>query len=165
MDRTNIGFMGTMVRHGNAVGVVIGTGENTEFGVVFRLMRDVEEKKTPLQLKMDQLSKQLSTISFGVIAVIFLAGAVRFPKSDSFLCAIVWLSCKRSSDAHAPITGVTRGWPWLEMFTIAVSLAVAAIPEGLPIVVTVTLALGVMRMAQRRAIVRKVCPIIRGRNV
>ena len=77
MDRTNIGFMGTMVRHGNAVGVVIGTGENTEFGVVFRLMRDVEEKKTPLQLKMDQLSKQLSTISFGVIAVIFLAGAAR----------------------------------------------------------------------------------------
>ena len=137
MDRTNIAFMGTMVRHGNALGLVIGTGENTEFGVVFRLMRDVEEKKTPLQLKMDQLSKQLSTISFGVIALIFIAG-------------------------------ISRGWPWLEMFTIAVSLAVAAIPEGLPIVVTVTLALGVMRMAERRAIVRKVrswptahAPIIR----
>ena len=125
MDRSNIGFMGTMVRHGSATGVVIGTGENTEFGVVFRLMRDVEEKKTPLQNKMDQLSRQLSSISFGVIGIIFLAGII-------------------------------RGWPWLEMFTIAVSLAVAAIPEGLPSVVTVTLALGVMRMAERRAIVRKV---------
>ena len=102
----------------------------------------VEEKRTPLQLKMDELAHKLSVLSFGVIGVI---------------CII----------------GVLQSRPWLEMFTIggkspiphpicihpdrtsAVSLAVAAIPEGLPIVTTVTLALGVMRMSKRKAIVKK----------
>lgn len=100
----------------------------------------VEEQKTPLQLAMDDLAKRLSFFSFGVIGVIFLIGVLQH-----------------------------RGW--LEMFTIGgrsqsarrlicglkelVSLAVAAIPEGLPIVTTVTLALGVLRMSKRKAIVKK----------
>ena len=111
MDRSNIGFMGTMVRHGSATGVVIGTGENTEFGVVFRLMRDVEEKKTPLQNKMDQLSRQLSSISFGVLGLIFLAGIIRgWPWAS---CA--WPSAGRSFARCAhhvernPPRGVTLG--------------------------------------------------------
>lgn len=103
---------------------MVGTGRETEFGVVFSMMQDVEEKRTPLQLAMDDLAKQLSIFSFGVIGVIVLIG--------------VW---QRRS--------------WLEMFTIGVSLAVAAIPEGLPIVTTVTLALGVLRMSKRKAIVKK----------
>lgn len=95
----------------------------------------VEEKRTPLQLSMDDLAKRLSILSFGVIGVIVLIGVIQ--KRD-----------------------------WLEMFTIgggysfpteltSVSLAVAAIPEGLPIVTTVTLALGVLRMSKRKAIVKK----------
>ncbi|RUS32614.1 hypothetical protein BC938DRAFT_474905 [Jimgerdemannia flammicorona] len=84
----------------------------------------VEDRKTPLQISMDELGKQLSYLSFGIIGVIVLIGII-------------------------------QGRKWLEMFTIGVSLAVAAIPEGLPIVVTVTLALGVLRMANRRAIVKK----------
>ncbi|KAI9352813.1 calcium-transporting ATPase 1 [Obelidium mucronatum] len=123
-ERTNIAFMGTLVRSGNCSGVVIGTGKNTEFGHVFTMMKEVEAKKTPLQASMDELGKQLSFASFILIFVIVLIG-------------------------------VYQGRPMLEMFTIGVSLAVAAIPEGLPIVVTVTLALGVLRMASRNAIIKK----------
>ncbi|KAF9529770.1 hypothetical protein CPB83DRAFT_875437 [Crepidotus variabilis] len=123
-ERTCMVFMGTLVRNGRGTGIVIATGETTEFGVIFSMMQDVEEKRTPLQLNMDELAKKLSFMSFGIIGVICLIGVLQ----------------KRS---------------WLEMFTIGVSLAVAAIPEGLPIVTTVTLALGVLRMAKRKAIVKK----------
>ncbi|KAK4704970.1 hypothetical protein P7C70_g1229, partial [Phenoliferia sp. Uapishka_3] len=123
-ERRNIAFMGTLVRNGRGEGVVVGTGVQSEFGVVFAMMQEIGDRKTPLQLSMDELAKKLSAISFGVIGVIVLIGVFQ----------------KRS---------------WLEMFTIGVSLAVAAIPEGLPIVVTVTLALGVLRMSKRKAIVKK----------
>ncbi|XP_033836773.1 calcium-transporting ATPase type 2C member 1 [Periophthalmus magnuspinnatus] len=127
-SRQNIAFMGTLVRYGKAKGIVIGTGENSEFGEVFKMMQAEEAPKTPLQKSMDLLGKQLSLYSFGIIGVIMLVG---------------WL----------------QGKSILDMFTIGVSLAVAAIPEGLPIVVTVTLALGVMRMVKKRAIVKKL-PIV-----
>ncbi|XP_030605809.1 calcium-transporting ATPase type 2C member 1 [Archocentrus centrarchus] len=127
-SRSNIAFMGTLVRCGKAKGIVIGTGENSEFGEVFKMMQAEEAPKTPLQKSMDLLGKQLSLYSFCIIGVIMLVG---------------WLQGKRI----------------LDMFTIGVSLAVAAIPEGLPIVVTVTLALGVMRMVKKRAIVKKL-PIV-----
>ncbi|KAM4568012.1 calcium-transporting ATPase type 2C member 1 isoform 2-T2 [Fundulus diaphanus] len=127
-SRSNVAFMGTLVRCGKAKGIVIGTGENSEFGEVFKMMQAEEAPKTPLQKSMDLLGKQLSLYSFGIIGVIMLVG---------------WLQGK----------GI------LDMFTIGVSLAVAAIPEGLPIVVTVTLALGVMRMVKKRAIVKKL-PIV-----
>ncbi|ORX83353.1 PMR1-type calcium-transporting P-type ATPase [Anaeromyces robustus] len=123
-ERKNIGFMGTLVRNGYGVGIVIGTGKNTEFGTIFSMVNDVESKKTPLQEKMGELGKQISAFSIGIIIVIM-------------------------------IIGVIQGKNWLEMFNVGVSLAVAAIPEGLPICVTVTLALGVLRMAKRDAIVKK----------
>ncbi|KAJ7174336.1 Ca-transporting ATPase [Mycena filopes] len=123
-ERGCVAHMGTLVRSGRGTGIVIATGVGTEFGVVFSMVQDVEDKKTPLQLSMDELAKKLSIISFGIIGVI---------------CII----------------GVLQNRSWLEMFTIGVSLAVAAIPEGLPIVTTVTLALGVLRMAKRKAIVKK----------
>uniref|UniRef100_A0A8B9THT3 Calcium-transporting ATPase n=2 Tax=Anas platyrhynchos TaxID=8839 RepID=A0A8B9THT3_ANAPL len=115
-SRSNIAFMGTLVRCGKAKGIVIGTGENSEFGEVFKMMQAEEAPKTPLQKSMDLLGKQLSLYSFGIIGVIMLVG---------------WLQGKHI----------------LDMFTIGVSLAVAAIPEGLPIVVT------------KRAIVKKL-PIV-----
>uniref|UniRef100_A0A8D0G8Z4 Calcium-transporting ATPase n=1 Tax=Sphenodon punctatus TaxID=8508 RepID=A0A8D0G8Z4_SPHPU len=127
-SRSNIAFMGTLVRCGKAKGIVIGTGENSEFGEVFKMMQAEEAPKTPLQKSMDLLGKQLSFYSFGIIGIIMLVG---------------WL----------------QGKAILDMFTIGVSLAVAAIPEGLPIVVTVTLALGVMRMVKKRAVVKKL-PIV-----
>ncbi|KDN41511.1 calcium-transporting P [Tilletiaria anomala UBC 951] len=123
-DRDNIVFMGTLVKSGYGRGVVIATGSSTELGLVFSMVDEVVERRTPLQLSMDELAQKLSMVSFAVIGVICLMGVVQ----------------RRS---------------WLEMFTIGVSLAVAAIPEGLPIVVTVTLALGVLRMSHRKAIVKR----------
>ncbi|KAL1129418.1 hypothetical protein AAG570_013945 [Ranatra chinensis] len=120
----NIAFMGTSVRCGNGKGIVVNTGEKSEFGEVFKMMQAEEAPKTPLQKSMDILGAQLSFYSFCIIGLIMVLG---------------WF----------------QGRPILEMFNIGVSLAVAAIPEGLPIVVTVTLALGVMRMAKRNAIVKK----------
>lgn len=124
VNKDNIAFMGTLVRCGNAKGIVVSTGERSEFGDIFRMMQAEEAPKTPLQKSMDTLGTQLSMYSFCIIGFIMVAG---------------WLQGKALQD----------------MFTIGVSLAVAAIPEGLPIVVTVTLALGVMRMAKRNAIVKK----------
>lgn len=123
-DQTNIAFMGTLVRSGYGQGIVVGTGGSTEFGAISASLGEIESPRTPLQLSMDRLGKELSYMSFGVIAFIGLVG--------------LW-----------------RGWKFLEVFQIAVSLAVAAIPEGLPIIVTVTLALGVLRMSKRDAIVRR----------
>lgn len=123
-DRTCIAYMGTLVKEGHGKGIVVGTGKNTSFGSVFEMMSTIEKPKTPLQLSMDKLGKDLSLMSFVLIGCICLIG-------------------------------VLQGRSWLEMFQISVSLAVAAIPEGLPIIVTVTLALGVLRMAKRKAIVRR----------
>lgn len=123
-QRTNIAFMGTLVRSGHGQGLVIGTGSDTEFGGISASLQEIESPRTPLQLSMDRLGQELSYMSFGVIGVIMIVG--------------IW-----------------QGRQVLEMFTIGVSLAVAAIPEGLPIIVTVTLALGVLRMAKQGAIVRR----------
>jgi Ca2+-transporting ATPase len=117
-------FMGTLVLGGHAKCVVVFTGINTEFGRTFREMQDVENKRTPLQAKMDELGKYLSIVSMGIIVFI-------------------------------GFVGMAQGKTFLSMFNIGVSLAVAAIPEGLPICVAVTLALGVMRMAKKNAIVKK----------
>jgi Ca2+-transporting ATPase len=107
---------------------VIAVGEQTEFGKIHTELATVTTRKSPLQVKIDELSQRLATASTVAIAVIALLG---------------WL----------------LGRPLLETLTVAVSLAVAAIPEGLPICVTVTLALGVLRMARRNAIVKKL-PVV-----
>lgn len=123
-ERSNIAFMGTLVREGHGSGIVVATSKDTAFGSVFDMMSSIEKPKTPLQNAMDKLGGQLSAFSFAVIGVI-------------------------------GVIGLFQGRSWLDVFQISVSLAVAAIPEGLPIIVTVTLALGVLRMAKQKAIVKR----------
>ncbi len=123
-ERACVCHLGTLARSGHGRGVVVATGGATELGAVVALMGAAPERKSPLQESMDALAARLSLISFCVIGVIFLMGLLVARKG------------------------------LLDMFTIGVSLAVAAIPEGLPIVVTVTLALGVQRMAAKHAVVR-----------
>ncbi|XP_071541009.1 calcium-transporting ATPase type 2C member 1 isoform X4 [Panulirus ornatus] len=119
----NIAYMGTFVRTGRGKGIVISTGEKSQFGELFRMMQEEEAPRTPLQKNMDELAKKLSIFSFCFIGVVFLLG-------------------------------LYQSIPLQKIFNIAVSLAVAAIPEGLPIVVTMTLCLGIRRMAQRSALVK-----------
>ena len=116
------------VRTGRGEGVVMATAQNTELGRMYDIVNKEKNRKSPLQVRMDALGKQLSFVSIIIIALIVLIGA--FQRRDL-----------------------------LKMFTIGVSLAVAAIPEGLPIVVTVTLALGVQRMATRKAVVKKLTAV------
>lgn len=118
-------LMGTLVRQGRARGLVTAIGLKTEFGRLATLMHETEERRSPLQIRLDHLGNQLTIYSVGVIVLISLAGF--FWQHRSFI----------------------------ETFTVAVSLAVAAIPEGLPIVATITLALGVLRLAKRGVVVKK----------
>lgn len=124
-ERTNMAFSGTLVTRGTATGVVTSTGTHTELGHISRMLDTTESVKTPLLTVIDRFGRILSFVLFLVALATFTMGA--------FL----------------------RGFPLEEMFLAAVGLFVAAIPEGLPAIITITLALGVRRMAQKNAVVRK----------
>lgn len=124
-DRHNMAFSGTLVSFGQGTGVVVATGGATEIGKVSALLAGVETLKTGLTEKMDEFSK-------------WLTGAI-------LVMAALTL-----------IFGLTlRDYSFNDLFFASVALAVAAIPEGLPAIITITLALGVQRMAKRRAIIRR----------
>ena len=124
-DRANMAYSGTLVSYGQGIGVVVATGEYTEIGRISTLLEQVEEIATPLLRQMAQFGRWLS-------AAIVLAAAA------TFAIGVLW-----------------RGLPPDDMFMAAVALAVAAIPEGLPAILTIILAIGVQRMAGRNAIVRR----------
>ncbi|HET7579624.1 MAG TPA: cation-translocating P-type ATPase [Bacillales bacterium] len=123
-DQENMVFMGTMAARGSAVGVVVGTGMDTEMGKIADLLQTEDALMTPLQIRLEQLGKILIAASLGLTALVV-------------------------------VLGVLQGQDIYKMFLAGVSLAVAAIPEGLPAIVTVALALGVQRMIRKRALVRR----------
>ncbi len=136
-DRKNMMYMGSSVVYGRGKAVVTATGMDTEMGKIAGALAEAQDGQTPLQKKLAQLSKILSVIVIGICAVIFAIGIIR-----------------------ELILGNSIGLEFLlDTFMIAVSLAVAAIPEGLAAVVTVVLSIGVTNMSKKNAIIRKLTAV------
>ncbi len=124
-ERRGMAYAGTLVSYGQATGLVVATGRDTEIGRIDRLLAEVDAGSTPLLRQIDRFGRVLA------VAILVLAAA-------TFAFGVGW-----------------RGQPPSEMFMMVVALAASAIPEGLPAIMTITLALGVQRMARRQAIVRR----------
>ena len=124
-DKINMAYSGTIVTRGRGVGVVVATAKKTEFGKIAQMILEQEDSLSPLQIKIEKFGKLLTLSILIMIVIIFILGEV------------------------------LRGIPLEEMALTAVGLAVSAIPEGLPIAVTVTLSIGLYKMARRNAIIRK----------
>ena len=123
-DRSNIVHMGTVVQEGSGTGIVVATGTNTELGSIAELVSSAEETLTPLQQRLSEFSRTLTT------AVLWIAGGLF-------------------------VAGLAVGLEVAEIFTIAVAVAVAAVPEGLLVAVTAILAVGMNRIARRNALTRQ----------
>ena len=128
-DRKNMVFMGTVVTGGRAVAVVTETGMSSEFGKIAGMVQSVVVEEPPLKRKMEKMGRQLGVISVILTIWVFLIGVF-----------------VHNTDIET-------------MFMTAISLAVSAIPEGLPAVLTITLALGVSRMAKQKAIIRRLASV------
>ena len=129
-DRRNMVYMGSIVTYGRGHAVVTGTGMDTEMGAIADALTNAKEEETPLQIKLNELSRKLSAMILVICVFVFIVNLVR-----------------------------NGGKAVLDTFMIAVSLAVAAIPEGLSAVVTVLLSIGVTKMSKNHAIIRKLTAV------
>lgn len=123
-DQTNMAFMGTNIVYGRGSGIVIATGMDTQIGKIAGQLSETKKETTPLQKKLNQISKYISVLVIIIAAAVF-------------------------------VIGMLTGQETMRMFLTAVSLAVAAIPEGMVAAVTIVLALGMSRMAKKGALVRR----------
>ena len=135
-DRKNMCYMGSTVVYGRGRAVVVATGMNTEMGKIADALTQAEDEETPLQKKLDELSKILSAICIVICALVFV---------------VTWLKHGMGFFSDTSLV--------LNTFMVAVSLAVAAIPEGLAAVVTIVLSIGVTKMSQHNAIIRKLSAV------
>ena len=132
-DRKNMMYMGSTVVYGRGKAVITGTGMNTEMGKIATVLTTAQKEETPLQRKLNQLSKVLSFLVLGICAVVFALNLLRAPELSADIM--------------------------LDTFMVAVSLAVAAIPEGLAAVVTIVLSIGVTNMSRRNAVIRRLTAV------
>ncbi|MBI5841963.1 MAG: cation-translocating P-type ATPase [Chloroflexi bacterium] len=145
-DRKNTAFMGTVVSYGRGRGVVTSTGMFTQLGLIATMLQNVEAEETPLQKRLDQLGKSLSIGSLILVAVVFIVALINYTEINQlFTGPLAYMK-----EYAAEIT---------EVFIIAISLAIAAVPEGLPAVVTISLALGMREMIRRHALIRKLSSV------
>jgi len=139
-DRKNMVYMGSSIAYGRGKAVVVATGMETEMGKIADAIAQAEEGLTPLQIKLNQLSKTLTVVVLGVCMFIFGYNMIR-------------------NILDPAVNGIGGLEGVLDMFMIAVSLAVAAIPEGLVAVVTIALSIGVTQMSKQKAIIRKLTAV------
>ena len=142
-DRRNSAFMGTVITYGRGRGVVSGTGMNTQIGLIAEMIQSSEEEHTPLQKALEELGKLLGTACLVICALVFLYGIIR----DTHVALVF--------DAGILAYLMTEKAAIIQLFMTAVSLAIAAVPEGLPAIVTICLALGMQRMIKHHALIRK----------
>ena len=142
-DRVNMAFSSTLVTQGRARGIVTATALKTEIGQIARMMSEIKEELTPLQRRLNQIGKTLSLIALGLCALVFVVQLAR--RTDLGLVSRSGLTTYLQTES-AIIS---------EVFILAVSLAVAAVPEGLSAVVTINLAMGMRELVKRHALVRR----------
>ena len=142
-DRRNTAFMGTLITYGRGKGLVTCTGMNTQIGLIAQMIQSFEDEATPLQKKLGHLGKVLGTACLAICAIVFVYGLFRDTHIADVLNTGVlgYLQTERSAV--------------INLFMTAVSLAIAAVPEGLPAIVTICLALGMQRMIKHHALIRK----------
>ncbi|MBN1525769.1 MAG: cation-translocating P-type ATPase [Spirochaetales bacterium] len=142
-DKHNTAFMGTMVTYGRGTGIVVSTGMNTEMGKIAEMLQSYTEEPTPLQKKLDQLGKWLGIFALGICLLILIIGILRDTNVAMIFQQGVGAYLENNTDTLQ------------RLFMTAVGLAIAGVPEGLPAVVTICLALGMQHMIRRHALIRK----------
>ena len=145
-DRKNSAFMGTTISYGRGRGVVTSTGMSTQLGLIAEMLENVDTEETPLQRRLNELGKSLSLAALILVALVFVVSLYY----DTDLVLLFNAPFAYFSAFAKPIT---------DAFLIAVSLAIAAVPEGLPAVVTISLALGMQEMIKRHALIRKLSSV------
>ncbi len=145
-DRKNTAFMGTLVSYGRGRGVVTSTGMHTQLGLIASMLQNVETEETPLQKRLDQLGQTLSIGALILVVAVFVLELV-----DATDIASLFTGPLAYVQTYA--RDITR------VFIVAVSLAIAAVPEGLPAVVTISLALGMRDMIRRHALIRRLSSV------
>ncbi len=148
-DRKNTTFMGTLVSYGRGRGVVVSTGMHTQIGLIAEMLQAVENEPTPLQRRLDQLGKLLGLATLIICGVVFAVSIWRFTD----------LSIITASNGGLLVYLKAAKQEIIDMFMLAVGLAIAAVPEGLPAVVTISLAIGMREMIQRHALIRKLSSV------
>jgi P-type Ca2+ transporter type 2C len=148
-DRKNTTFMGTLVSYGRGRGIVVSTGMHTQIGLIAEMLQAVENEPTPLQKRLDQLGKLLGLATLVICGVVFAVSIWRFTD----------LSIITASNSGLLVYLKAAKQEIIDMFMLAVGLAIAAVPEGLPAVVTISLALGMREMIQRHALIRKLSSV------
>lgn len=143
-DRRNMAFMGTLVTYGRGELLITGTGMKTELGKIADLLQNVAHEQTPLQRRLDGLGHTLGWLALGIIGIVFILGLTTNAEITALWGREDLTFWQKLTNEH--IT---------ELFLTAISMAVAAVPEGLPAVVTIALALGAQRMLKRNALIRK----------
>src|SRR4030043_1020003 len=148
-DRKNTTFMGTLVSYGRGRGVVVSTGMHTQIGLIAEMLQAVENEPTPLQKRLDQLGKLQGWATLVICGVVFAVAILRFTD----------LSLITASNGGLLVYLKAAKEEIINMFMLAVGLAIAAGPEGLPAVVTISLALGMREMIQRHALIRRLSSV------
>ncbi len=142
-DRINCAFMSSTVTYGRGAGIVVATGMETQIGLIAEMIQSYEEEPTPLQVRLDELGRLLGWGSLLICAIVFVEAIIQ----DTNLSII-------SSQGLVSYLTETKE-QIVELFIVAVSLAIAAVPEGLAAVVTICLAMGMREMARRHALIRR----------